>query len=650
MMFHKAIFFYPKWAFLSLLIILAFCANGQVSPQTQLYFKVKQGKLAESIKADSLFTILKAGLKLAEPNIDSLGSDFLKYAEVEENTSAQALAYLFLAYIDRENENSAQGITHVLKGIQLFDTIQQKKGLCAAYQLLAFFYGRTKNYELVAKPTLKALKIAEELQDNNLLFESYNGIGLNYIREKKFEDADKYYRMALVLAKKQSNLKQLAKIYTNIGIAFRNKQVWDSALFYHNMSLRYAQEAKDNYNIAFALNDIGVIYSRIDDYDKALTYLYQSAAMRERDGEKWELGFTYNFIAECLINQSKFAECENYCRKGIAISFLSNNIRQRYESYEIISILFQLQNRLDSAFYYLNLHANLRESFQRSQNNLATDAIIASYQFEEKEKEIKLLNETAANQKLKIQKQQLYLGSASLGLVLIIVIVVLIIRNRKQTTDKLWLEAKLKEEAFKREANERLQNEKERISRDLHDNVGGQLAYVLYSIDGFNTDNQVKRAALSQNINESIKQVIGNLRETIWAINDESILISDFSDKFKVYVRSMFRNSEVNINFKENIESNLPLNSLLGLNLYRICQEIINNAFKYAQASEIDIQITAKENIKVEISDNGIGIDLASLSTVGFGLTNIKTRSQETGISLTLTSKPNEGVKYTLLI
>jgi signal transduction histidine kinase len=81
----------------------------------------------------------------------------------------------------------------------------------------------------------------------------------------------------------------------------------------------------------------------------------------------------------------------------------------------------------------------------------------------------------------------------------------------------------LKKKQKELEATQAIQKEKERISRDLHDNVGGQLSYVLYSLDGINTDDKSKRTEITGNVNESVRNVISNLRETIWAINDEAI-------------------------------------------------------------------------------------------------------------------------------
>ncbi len=112
----------------------------------------------------------------------------------------------------------------------------------------------------------------------------------------------------------------------------------------------------------------------------------------------------------------------------------------------------------------------------------------------------------------------------------------------------------------------------------------------------------------------------------------------------------MFRNTETKITFTENIQKNSQLNSFVGLNLYRICQEIINNAFKHSKATELIVNVKSENNVMIEIIDNGVGFDLETVSKDGFGLANIKSRASEVGITLELESKLNCGVKYKLLV
>lgn len=92
------------------------------------------------------------------------------------------------------------------------------------------------------------------------------------------------------------------------------------------------------------------------------------------------------------------------------------------------------------------------------------------------------------------------------------------------------------------------------------------------------------------------------------------------------------------------------MNSVSGLNLYRICQEVINNTFKHSQADELVIDISANEEIKILIRDNGIGFNKDTVSTSGFGLSNIESRAAEAGIKLELKTNLNEGVRYLMVV
>ncbi|MBK6983470.1 MAG: hypothetical protein IPH32_01340 [Bacteroidetes bacterium] len=287
----------------------------------------------------------------------------------------------------------------------------------------------------------------------------------------------------------------------------------------------------------------------------------------------------------------------------------------------------------------ISKYISIKDSIYRAEgaNKIAEYKTI--YETEKKETENRLLQQDNLLKQSKIDQRNKTIIVLVIGILLIVFIIIwrINIINLKKKQKEL-------------EATQAIQKEKERISRDLHDNVGGQLSYVLYSLDGINTDDKSKRTEITGNVNESVRNVISNLRETIWAINDEVISINDFSDKLKVYVRSMFRNTETKIFFTENVQIDTQLNSLVGLNLYRICQEIINNAFKHSKATELIVNITSEDKVIVEIIDNGVGFDLEVVSKDGFGLANIKSRANEVGITLELESKRNDGVKYKLLV
>jgi signal transduction histidine kinase len=94
-----------------------------------------------------------------------------------------------------------------------------------------------------------------------------------------------------------------------------------------------------------------------------------------------------------------------------------------------------------------------------------------------------------------------------------------------------------------------------------------------------------------------------------------------------------------------------PLNETISLVTYRIVQESLNNASKYAKASAVNVDIMLDEqHIKLEISDNGIGVEMPSLSELTHGLSGMRHRVLAIGGHFELLSNLNEGVLIRALI
>jgi signal transduction histidine kinase len=199
----------------------------------------------------------------------------------------------------------------------------------------------------------------------------------------------------------------------------------------------------------------------------------------------------------------------------------------------------------------------------------------------------------------------------------------------------------------------RLQHERERISRDLHDNVGAQLSYIISNIDHILETQNVPKNRLND-VADTAKNAILNLRETIWAINNEQIMVEDFYDRFKLYARNQVKNRpDIRLVFGENITHNHLLNPNQALNLYRICQEALNNTLKHANATTIDIFIHANESpyFQFFMHDNGVGFDFDALDTEGgYGLKNMKARAQEIGAEFNIFSEKSKGTRVEILI
>ncbi len=206
------------------------------------------------------------------------------------------------------------------------------------------------------------------------------------------------------------------------------------------------------------------------------------------------------------------------------------------------------------------------------------------------------------------------------------------------------------------EVQHKVQMERERISRDLHDNVGTQLSLISKSIQGMMNDSTAiseedKKKKL-QSTGQSSMEVISALRETIWALNKEEVSLQEFFDKLKSFAQKQTALSpETAVEFKE-VAGNEQI--LLGpaeaLHLFRICQEAITNALKYANASKLAIEMkTDQYKYIVSVKDNGTGFDKNNINTtLHYGLENMKYRAKEISCTLTIDAKPNEGTTITI--
>lgn len=218
----------------------------------------------------------------------------------------------------------------------------------------------------------------------------------------------------------------------------------------------------------------------------------------------------------------------------------------------------------------------------------------------------------------------------------------------------IWFQKVRQKKAIaKLELQHRIQLERERISRDLHDNVGTQLSIISKNIEGvinplryLTEDEKVRNL---QSIGQTSKEVIFTLRETIWALNKEDISLEELSDKLKAFTVKLFETqNSLQFNYVENTnESTIKFSPTEAIHLFRICQEAITNAIKYANATQLEIEITAREaSYKIVIADNGVGFDKENLPEEGhYGLANMQFRCNQINCHFTLETYPGKGTK-----
>ena len=224
------------------------------------------------------------------------------------------------------------------------------------------------------------------------------------------------------------------------------------------------------------------------------------------------------------------------------------------------------------------------------------------------------------------------LGTSAMLLPVTVIIIFVVFYNRRQRLQREKLERL--EEIHCQEMLEASvasqENVRRQIGGDLHDEIGTLLSATRMSLSQISKyeDNPIKRAVLLKQTQVLLNDTLNNVRmlskELMPSTLDEFgliIALKDFTEKMTEYTGVMvcFSHGELVEIFDKKIE----------LALYRTAQELVNNALKHAKASVISIQLQVKQgDLVLQVSDNGIGFDLAEVNQPnrGIGIKNIESR------------------------
>ncbi len=193
------------------------------------------------------------------------------------------------------------------------------------------------------------------------------------------------------------------------------------------------------------------------------------------------------------------------------------------------------------------------------------------------------------------------------------------------------------------------------ISRELHDNVGAQLTFIISILDNLKSSSVQFDEAIDKKIDtltNFANKSISELRDTIWVLNSKQLRLSELKSRMLNFIKDAGESVDtICFQFGFDIHNDVQLSSKQAINLYRILQEIVNNAIKHANAKDISVSISQIENeLQIKISDNGIGFDYESKKKISFGLTNIQNRIQEINGNLEVESNQTKGTNYSIKV
>ncbi len=203
---------------------------------------------------------------------------------------------------------------------------------------------------------------------------------------------------------------------------------------------------------------------------------------------------------------------------------------------------------------------------------------------------------------------------------------------------------------------ENQENEQNRIAKEIHDGIGQMLTGLKFSLESIDLNNKEKTAQKIEYLKKLSLDIIKGVRTATFNLMPPELSDHGIVSSISKLTQELSKLTGKNILFYNKTAFDQRLDSLIEINIYRLTQEAINNAIKYADSTHIVVQLSHSENLlSINIDDNGKGFDQEEVdknknSESGMGLVFMKERVQYVNGRVFINSIPNEGTRITFNI
>lgn len=505
---------------------------------------------------------------------------------------------------------------------------------------------------------VKALKISQAINNDTLIGNAHNLLGLIHLNRERLDSAQMHFEKALQLLpaklsvhglsrydhvlsnlaetylylkqpEKSIELARQAMIYSielkfpraeilnhwTLGEAFVLQNNLDSAYHHFNLGMQnpYLKNAPDVQ--MFLYEGLIKTAASAGDLKQLETLEIQSVAFSEKH-KNYDFAITqyYSAVVNAFLKIGDFRKASNYQQK---LNSLKDNIRFKREE----------------------LHVRLLNSYYKKEQELAVGMAVKSQQ----EKEIKL------NHRILI----------ILGILLIVLsLLFLFFRqwiSQKRKFERLQFQHE-KTEILKTQELEKLQErfaaieeERNRIARELHDDIGSSLSSVSIFADlatrEVNKDPN-KALELILRVKSKTQEISENISDLIWSIYSRNDSWGNLIDRIKNFCFEVLTSKGVEVVISDDYRlHDLQISIHYKKNLLLFLKEAVNNISKYANATHVEILMKlVDDQIMISIHDDGIGFDPKSL-TRGNGLAGFHARASALDGNVTIESAVGKGTQ-----
>lgn len=545
----------------------------------------------------------------------------------------------------------------------------------------------------------EALPHCLKVKDKNALPVLYINMGTLYNLQGNFNRANGYYYQAL------QYLLQYLPDDENVAAAYANLSGVQWSLGQYHKSLYYAQQAEDFIHqhgikpayLAGIGNNKGDALIGLKRYPEAFTTLTEGLRIAEEIKFGELKSSLLCSLGELMLAQNRDKESIVYLQQAMQINAKNpyyGYILPRYklglawyrlleyekardilnEAFEktvqtgqlnesmgargTLALVYQAMGDYKRAFEEQQILIALKDSLMNKEKVNAINEMEIKFKTAQKDKEIAENKLQISRQENRLNKKNIWIGGTSLGALLLGSI--FFSRNRVMQQKRLGQDKHIRileqeQELLKRDIEinhleaivQGEEKERVRIGRDLHDGIVSQLMAVRLHFKGAlkNAQDTIPNLPDFQNTLQYLDDATRELRKTAHNLMPETVLQGGLIAALNTFCKKMEGASGTKI-YVEAYGTFARMDRKIELSLYRIVQELVQNALKHAAGNYILVQVDATDDLLfITVEDNGIGFATAGAdNNEGMGLKSIYTRVKALHGKIDFISKPGTGV------
>lgn len=243
-------------------------------------------------------------------------------------------------------------------------------------------------------------------------------------------------------------------------------------------------------------------------------------------------------------------------------------------------------------------------------------------------------------------------GAMALVIIAAVIWITLLHKQVEERSSQLTAEVRRREQT---ERQRELEQERARIARDLHDDLGATLTQIRFLSAVESRDSQVPEGTRERmgQISEKSHEMVASLDEIVWAVNPVNDSMPHLANYLCHFADEFFRPTPIRC--RVDVDDSLPqasFTSEVRHNLFLAVREAMNNVSKHSQATEAWLRVRFRESeLRIVVEDNGRGFMLTTASS-GEGLANMRQRLEKIGGRFEIKTQPGGGTvcEFRLLV